>query len=404
MATLSMPRQPFGVLDSPRLAHLSGIKNRQNGIVKTPSPLSGKAKMVVPTSSPSLKPSAKRRITPSFDDFDGQNADAENVNPNMFLSPVKRTKMDLSSTTLKPKGLSTLPSSFNFTFNPTKTTPATSMPPPAIVPSRLSTPMKYSGVSKPSTRTPLTAPAGRSPKSKRDRRRLSAHTPTRIDASTLSRSSARTGLPFSIDAALTASLKTSVPAAAPLPKPATSIEESMPSSWFFAIHEDTAEEEAENLMEHSTLTLDLSSDDEAATKANEDRGKENVAPADYDPISSSSSSPRASRRSLKSATDMDTEEAARAPLGSLDTTEFIPEGLTKDSIAVVSELPETCIFEAPAEEQELGCNPPIVISPPKKTCMADVKEEIFIFEDESASPALSTGGKRKRSADDDEDE
>ncbi|KAG9591624.1 hypothetical protein KCU84_g10163, partial [Aureobasidium melanogenum] len=96
MATVSMPRQPFGVLDSPRLAHLSGIKNRQNGIVnagivKTPSPLSGKAKMVIPTSSPSLKPSAKRRITPSFDDFDGQN-DAENVNPNMFLSPMKRTK------------------------------------------------------------------------------------------------------------------------------------------------------------------------------------------------------------------------------------------------------------------------------------------------------------------------
>jgi hypothetical protein len=31
MATVSMPRQPFGVLDSPRLAHLSGVKNRQNG-------------------------------------------------------------------------------------------------------------------------------------------------------------------------------------------------------------------------------------------------------------------------------------------------------------------------------------------------------------------------------------
>lgn len=32
MATMSMPRQPFGVLESPRLAHLSGIKNRQNGM------------------------------------------------------------------------------------------------------------------------------------------------------------------------------------------------------------------------------------------------------------------------------------------------------------------------------------------------------------------------------------
>jgi hypothetical protein len=373
------------------------------GILKTSSPLSGKTKMVVPTSSPSLKPSTKRRVAPSFDNFDGENDDAENVNPSMFLSPMKRAKLDLSSTSLQPKGLSTLPSSFNFTFNPTKTTPATSMPPPAIVPSRLSTPMKYAGVTKPSTRTPLTAPAGRSPKSKRDRRRLSAHTPTtRIDASTLSRSSARTGLPFSIDAALTASLKTPAPAAAPLPKPASSVDESMPSSWFFAIHEDTAEEEAENLMEHSTLTLDLSSDDDSTTKANEDRGKENVAPADYDPVSSSS--PRSSRRSLKSATDMDTDEAARAPLGSLDTTEFIPEGLTKDSIVVINDLPETCTLELPAEKQELPCNPPIIISPPKKTCVADLKDDIFIFEDESASPTLSTGGKRKRSADDDEDE
>ncbi|KAG9556275.1 hypothetical protein KCU79_g10303, partial [Aureobasidium melanogenum] len=356
--------------------------------------------MVVPTSSPSLKPSAKRRITPSFDDFDGQNDDAENVNPNMFLSPMKRTKMDSSSTTLKPKGLSTLPSSFNFTFNPTKTTPTTSMPPPAIVPSRLSTPMKYSGVTKPSTRTPLTAPAGRSPKSKRDRRRLSVHTPI---TSALSRPSARTGLPFSIDAALTASLKTTAPTAA-LPKPATSLEESMPSSWFFAIHEDTPEEEAENLMEHSTLTLDISSDDESATKANEDRGKENVAPADYDPVTSSASSPRSSRRSQKSATDMETDEASRAPLGSLDTTEFIPEGLTKDSVVVITELPETCTFEAPVEKQDLECTPPIVISPPKKPCLSNLKDEIFIFEDESASPALSTGGKRKRSADDDDDE
>jgi hypothetical protein len=390
----------FGVFDV-AMADISA----NAGILKTPSPLSGKTKMVVPTSSPSLKPSAKRRVAPSFDDLDVHNDDAENVNPNMSLSPMKRTKLDLSSTSLKPKGLSTLPTSFDFTFNPTKTTPTTSMPPPAIVPSRLSTPMKYSGVTKSSTRTPLTAPAGRSPKSKRDRRRLSAHTPiTRIDASTLARSSARTGLPFSIDAALTASLKTPAPAAAPLPKPASSVEESMPSSWFFAIHEDTAEEEAENLMEHSTLTLDLSSDDETTTKANEDRGKENVAPADYDPVSSSSSSPRSSRRSLKSAADMDTDEAARAPLGSLDTTEFIPEGLTKDSIVVIPELPEACTFEVPTEKQEVKCNPPIIISPPKKTCMVDLKDDIFIFEDESASPALSSGGKRKRSADDDDDD
>ncbi|KAI5196778.1 hypothetical protein E4T39_07634 [Aureobasidium subglaciale] len=398
MAAVSMPRQPFGVLDSPRLAHLSGMKNRQNGMVKTPSPLSGKAKSMVPTSSPSLKPSTKRPLTLSLDEFDGENNDAENVNPNMFLSPMKRTKMDKPSTSLKPKGLSTLPSSFNFTFNPTKTTPATSMPPPAIVPSRLSTPMKYAGVTKPLTRTPLTAPAGRSPKSKRDRRRLSAHTPTTRVESALSKSSARTGLPFSIDAALTASLKTAAPVATPSVKPVTGIDESMPSTWFFAIHEDTPDEEAENLMEHSTLTLDLSSDDESATKADENRGKENVAPADYDPIASSSPT-RRSRRLAKTAADMDTDEATRAPLGSLDTIEFIPDGLTKDSIVILHEASETCTLNVPVVKVDNDCTPPIVISPPKQTGL-----DIFIFEDESATPAPSTGGKRKRCVDDDEDE
>lgn len=51
-------------------------------------------------------------------------------------------------------------------------------------------------------------------------------------------------------------------------------------SWFFEIHEDTPEELATNLMEHSTCTLDLSSDEESRVRERDERGKENVPPQD----------------------------------------------------------------------------------------------------------------------------
>ena len=57
----------------------------------------------------------------------------------------------------------------------------------------------------------------------------------------------------------------------------------MPKSWFFYIHEDTPEEGATILMEHSVCTLDISSDDDCETKrTNEmERGKENIPPPDF---------------------------------------------------------------------------------------------------------------------------
>lgn len=52
------------------------------------------------------------------------------------------------------------------------------------------------------------------------------------------------------------------------------------AGWFFEIHEDTPEETATNLMEHGACCLDISSDEESAARAREERGKENVAPVD----------------------------------------------------------------------------------------------------------------------------
>jgi hypothetical protein len=125
----------------------------------------------------------------------------------------------------------------------------------------------------------------------------------------------------------------------------------MPASWDFEIYEDTPEEEASNLMEHSTQSLDLSFDDETAKAERDDRGKENEAPEGYD-------APTASRQAVsthepalpaptrvkkteivrRKITEMDDGE--RSPLSDLDTDEFVPEGLTKDAHVIVDASPE----------------------------------------------------------------
>jgi hypothetical protein len=104
-------------------------------------------------------------------------------------------------------------------------------------------------------------------------------------------------------------------------------------------------------MEHSTQTLDLSFDDET-TKAQRDcRGKENEAPDGYDaPIASrlaptvNEPTPPSPTRTKKhefirrKITEMD--DGVRSPLSDLETDEFIPQGLEKDSQVIVDASPE----------------------------------------------------------------
>ena len=124
----------------------------------------------------------------------------------------------------------------------------------------------------------------------------------------------------------------------------------MPKNWFFDIYEDTPEEESATLMEHSTLTLDLSSDEESNKKERDDRGKENMPPEDYD-------APTASRPATESAvaapkhvkkadiirrkvvTDA-MDDGQRSPLSDLETDDFVPEGLDKESFVTVNPTPE----------------------------------------------------------------
>ena len=105
--------------------------------------------------------------------------------------------------------------------------------------------------------------------------------------------------PFSLDAALkgtipsyaarakTSSNASSAPisvlaAGKPVATVAPEVESGMKDSWFFAIHEDTPDQEMTNLLQHSTCTLDISSDEEVASRykreRDEGRDKENVPP------------------------------------------------------------------------------------------------------------------------------
>jgi hypothetical protein len=125
----------------------------------------------------------------------------------------------------------------------------------------------------------------------------------------------------------------------------------MPKGWFFDIHEDTSEQEAANLMEHSASVLDISSDDDLSTKkANEDRGKENVPPPDW--LASQQSRAQTSSFDILDAGEeteieepvkrprlrkfvQDAMDEDRKPLGDLAPQEFYGEGCDASSYVTV---------------------------------------------------------------------
>jgi hypothetical protein len=121
-------------------------------------------------------------------------------------------------------------------------------------------------------------------------------------------------------------------------------------SWFFDIHEDTEEELATNLMEHSTCTLDISSDEESRTRERDCRGKENIPPPDdisQTRTALSSSNVDAAELSMHdikariraSRKKRELEEGAididRAPLGDLVAEDFYAEGCDGESVFLI---------------------------------------------------------------------
>lgn len=123
----------------------------------------------------------------------------------------------------------------------------------------------------------------------------------------------------------------------------------MPKGWFFEIHEDTPEQEAANLMEHSASVLDISSDDDAQTKARNDelsRGKENIPPPDFAPLQ-----PRTAQSLVDDGEETEIEEPVkkprmrkitqesmnedRRPLGDLPPSDFYGAGCDASSYVTV---------------------------------------------------------------------
>lgn len=190
----------------------------------------------------------------------------------------------------------------------------------------------------------------------------------------------------------------------------------MPKGWFFEIHEDSPEQEAANLMEHSASVLDISSDDDFETKRrNEEmeRGKENIPPPDFCPTQ-----PRAqlSADSMDTAEETPTEHVKlprlrkiaqdamdedRLPLGDLPAADFYGEGLDATSYVTVDVTLEkpSCLskefdFSIATPEESVQEQTPEVLPPtePLEPIVAEEQkqeqESIPIFSDESASTEL----------------
>jgi hypothetical protein len=332
----------------------------------------------IPTAS-----TGKRQRAPDvFEDVD-----LENMDPSIFASPSKKSK---TTTTLDFDFVK--PSKFNLISSPLKSVSLNATP------SVMSTRKVLTPSSTKST--PINKSRG-SPKNNRisaiTKRRASSSPFRRVDPPSFNQSSP--SLPFSIDAALSGTISgytpkpsfASTPVTAPPAPVVSSLEDSMPKGWFFEIHEDTPEQEAANLMEHSASVLDISSDDDVATKQrNEEleRGKENIPPPDFllsqPRVHSSTESevevkidepvkrPRL-RNIVQNAMDED-----RRPLGDLAPAEFYGEGCDASSYVTVDagiEKPSSL-----SKEFDFSC------SSPEKEMPEKVDEIVAVAVDENATP------------------
>ena len=270
-------------------------------------------------------PTKRRAPEPSLDDVD-----QENFDPEMFsaLANKKAKNFDFTAPESKPS---------QFVLTKAASSPGTTSR-PIITPKRLQSTTKSNGLGGRSTpltiktTQPSSAPAAlpetgrKSPiKNKRigilSRRRVSSSPVSRVNPPAYGLNQ---GLPFSIDAALSSTVASSEPTPVQdvAPAPVTNLDDSIPASWQFEIYEDTPEEYAGTMMQHSMPLLDISEDEGRFSPVRSDRGKENIPPAEV------SSSYAISRR------DMMTDEP-RTPLGDLEAREYYAEGCDANSFVIV---------------------------------------------------------------------
>ncbi|KAG7008247.1 hypothetical protein G7Y79_00006g018670 [Physcia stellaris] len=314
LAPMNPPaRQPLGAISGARLRNLGHVKNKQNG----------------------------KESPQTFNDID-----SENIDPSSFKSSGKPSVYTSKNTTSTTNTMNCFrPARFVLSQATAARASATQLPPltqaigskrkaesdPSASEVELERPLKSSRNSPP-------PPAGRSPKSKRvgilSRRRVSASPFTRVDPPTFGSTKNGDGLPLSINAALAGTIPSHK-----LRKPARTKEliaetvlESMPKGWMFAIHTDSKDQEASNLMEHSACTLDISDDETSSSKMFDEENKENIPPqSGMDaPVSNAIAALHASRKHMMT-------DEPRAPLGELEASDYYAAGC--DALSYIT-IPE----------------------------------------------------------------
>ncbi|KAL8711700.1 MAG: hypothetical protein Q9220_003871 [cf. Caloplaca sp. 1 TL-2023] len=282
MVAMPAPRRALGELSESRYKSCVMTKNIQNAVIANQGICS---KFNVPSSTFDFSSKIKR----SFDSYDDDNENQENVDPALLLGSGKKAKGHDGEAVKAHK-----PTHFNL---------LTIKESAKIARSTLGVKSKGKGhLSKSSPpasahKTKYSGIAGR--------HQLGGKRVVRIDP--FAKTSVESKAPVSIDAALMGTVN------APATKPVLDIMPRMgkgTKSRHFVIHEDTPDEEMANLMEHSTCTLDIS-DDESRGKFHDDNDKENVPPP---------GAPAAAVRTV-ARRDMMTEEV-RSPLGSLEAAAY----------------------------------------------------------------------------------
>lgn len=174
----------------------------------------------------------------------------------------------------------------------------------------------------------------------------------------------------------------------------------MPKGWFFEIHEDTPEQEAANLMEHSASVLDISSDDDAETKARNDelaKGKENIPPPDF----ALAQPQTASANAVDDGEETEIEEPVklrlckaskhamdedRRPLGDLRPSDFYAAGCDATSYITVDAGIERPSRLSKEVEVESTCEN---VEPTKKD-VASAVQDVVTVEQEVVTTSLTT--------------
>jgi hypothetical protein len=309
------------------------------------------------TSSPALPIAlvtpGKRKASVYEDDDDFDNT--ENINPAIFSSPKRSKGKDGLGHTDYCK-----PATSHFILTKAPPSPnefAARNPVKSNITRPMLQPRSQTPKSSATAISALSAPAGRSPTKKRVgilNRRRTASPFTRVDPPQFSIGGPVTSAPFSIAAALSGTIpgyrQRTHNSLKQEKIPSSLHEPEMKAGWFFDIHEDTVEETMTNLMEHSTHVLDISSDEEseARQRDRDERGKENVPPADdVSQTSSRSFTSETQSRDGKSALRAmrrrkEVEEGAieidRAPLTDLVAEEFYADGCSdKDFVYIVED-------------------------------------------------------------------